>query len=158
MSKSNVIFTLDTLVNVKNRYTQIRLEDKLNKYKFIKNECWLWTGSSMFDGRGQIRINNKLYLVPRLSLHLFKGFSLESELNTLHKCNIPSCWNPEHLYEGTQLDNIIDRYKNYTKLTYCKYGHEFTPENTSLNISGSKLCKICARIYSRERRLKNAKS
>lgn len=140
-------FNFNTLVNVKNRWTQITLEEKLNKYKKINEKgCWIWIGSSMYDGRGQIRIENKLYLVPRLILHLYKKFNLEDKLHVLHKCNIPACFNPDHLYVGDDSDNIQDRYKRYGRVTHCRQGHEYTKENTLINQFSIKLCKTCAKL------------
>ena len=133
---------------------------RLERNRFIRDSHWIWTGSKMFDGRGQVRIKNKLYLVPRLSLFAYKDFDLNSNLKALHipeVCNIPACFNPEHLYVGTQQQNIIDSYRNYTKKTHCLKGHEFTPEKTKRNISGAKICKICNREYSRKYRQSHAR-
>ena len=44
-SKKKNIFTLDTIVNIDNRYHKTRLEDKLNSYKRINyKKCWIWKG------------------------------------------------------------------------------------------------------------------
>lgn len=29
--------------------------------------------------------------------------------------------------------------------THCKYGHEFSPENTYLTMEGSRACRACGR-------------
>ena len=34
--------------------------------------------------------------------------------------------------------------------THCKYGHEFTPENTTTTVAGTRLCRTCQRARSRK--------
>ena len=46
--------------------------------------------------------------MPRVSAHVFSGFDLESDLFILHKCDDGLCFNPEHLFVGTQADNLKD--------------------------------------------------
>lgn len=47
-------------------------------------------------------------LIHRASAFAFKEFDLLSEPNILHKCDVRRCFNPDHLFEGTQLDNMRD--------------------------------------------------
>jgi hypothetical protein len=63
-----------------------------------------------------------------------------------HHCDNPPCENVEHLYEGTQVENVRDmmrrgRHGN-TKKTHCPYGHEYTAENTYI-WNGRRNCRIC---------------
>lgn len=69
--------------------------------------CWLWTGSVEIHGYGRIANNKKIYLAHRISYSLFKGFI--GDKFVLHHCDNPPCVNPDHLFLGTQLDNIKDR-------------------------------------------------
>lgn len=39
-------------------------------------------------------------------------------------------------------------------LTHCKRGHEFTPENTSLQKNGARNCRECLRMLWRRKHLK----
>jgi hypothetical protein len=47
-------------------------------------------------------------LVHRLSAVEFLNFDPDSRLLVLHRCDNPSCFNPEHLFIGSQQDNIHD--------------------------------------------------
>lgn len=69
------------------------------------NECWNWTGIRRKGGYNQIRINKKNILTHRFSweLHFSK---IPDESFVLHKCNNPSCVNPNHLKLGTHEDNM----------------------------------------------------
>jgi len=69
--------------------------------------CWLWAGSSVKNGYGQVRVNYKLYLSHRISHELFKG-EIPDGMNVLHTCDVRCCVNPDHLFLGTQKDNVQD--------------------------------------------------
>jgi hypothetical protein len=46
--------------------------------------------------------------VHRVAAHLWLDFDLDSPLCVLHRCDVPRCFNPEHLFVGTQKDNTND--------------------------------------------------
>ena|SRR5947209_1006288 len=122
-----------------------KVKQKLESNRYIdpKTGCWIWLGSTN-NGYGMTCYKAKMVKVHRLSLHLYKGFDLDSDLNVNHirECKRRSCFNPEHLYDGTQQDNMHD----YSKLTtHCPYGHEYTKENTYIDdpILRTKRCRKC---------------
>lgn len=69
--------------------------------------CWMWTGSTNKQGYGQIRFGGKLRLSTHVSLDLFSN-GLPDGMCALHKCDTPLCVNPDHLFVGTQKDNMKD--------------------------------------------------
>jgi hypothetical protein len=83
--------------------------------------CWLWTGCKRPGGYGQVTINKKAYSTNRISYEMHKG-KIPDGLIIRHKCDIPSCVNPDHLEIGTHKDNTRDmiergRRKGNIKLT-----------------------------------------
>jgi hypothetical protein len=77
----------------------------------LEDGCWLWQGARMggSSAYGKVRQGSlKPKFVHRVSYEVFKG-SLNANLMVLHTCNTPLCINPEHLYQGTQTDNMHDR-------------------------------------------------
>ncbi len=67
-----------------------------------------------------------------------------------HTCQNPPCCNPEHLDPVSPRENL-DRVRE--RRTHCRYGHEFTPENTlKADRWGGRACRECHNRIMRERR------
>lgn len=70
-----------------------------------KDECWNWLGHKDKDGYGRATINSKDYRSHRVVYEETYG-KIIGGLFVLHTCNNPSCCNPNHLYLGTNQDNM----------------------------------------------------
>ena len=70
-------------------------------------ECWLWTASTLGKGYGQFWDGNKRVTAHRFSWVLHNG-PIPEGLHVLHHCDVPVCVNPEHLWLGTNADNVHD--------------------------------------------------
>lgn len=92
-------------------YTQkdvARFWSKVDKSTTDPDGCWTWTKYLDPEGYALIYVKPKMRLVHRFSYLIAYGI-LPDDLKVLHKCDNPSCVRPDHLFLGTQLDNIRDR-------------------------------------------------
>ena len=71
------------------------------------DDCWLWTGAQI-KGYGDLRINTTArQLAHRFSWELHSGH-IPQGLHVLHRCDNPPCVRPDHLFLGTNNDNVMD--------------------------------------------------
>ena len=91
--------------------------------------CWLWTGCIGAYGYGALTYQNKSWRAHRLSYILTYGdLPVTNDYHgtcVLHKCDNRQCVNPEHLFSGTQTDNLRDmRSKNRQASPFIMKGSE----------------------------------
>ncbi len=67
--------------------------------------CRLWLGHGARYGR--IRWGGKIWLAHRLVWRLTKG-EISDDVKICHKCDVGYCIEINHLFEGTQADNVAD--------------------------------------------------
>lgn len=72
--------------------------------------CWLWMGCTDKDGYGLLRVDGQNVRAHRFSYEEFVG-PIGDGLLMCHKCDIPSCVNPDHLFPGDNSANQIDAAK-----------------------------------------------
>lgn len=83
----------------------VRLD--MNSELNAETGCIEWTGYKTDLGYGMIGISKKIEPAYRVAFALRNG-PIPDGLDVLHRCDNPPCINPDHLFLGTQRDNVAD--------------------------------------------------
>lgn len=114
-------------------------------------DCWMWTGGTDHRGYGNFFLNGRAVKAHRAAWILTFGPIAKSQV-LCHRCDIPLCVNPAHLFLGTQKDNIADMFKKGRSAlqkneTHCRRGHPFNGERKK---GGRRICRECHAIHHAE--------
>ena len=93
-----------------------RFESKIDK---SIDDCWHWNAGKNHLGYGQFWMDGKEFASHRVSYYLFNRTNPRN-LFVLHKCDVPSCVNPDHLFLGTQKDNVRDAFAKGRRVAWNK--------------------------------------
>jgi hypothetical protein len=115
--------------------------------------CWLWLGATDGEGYGYLkrRKNGKQYGI-KAHRHIWEFFNgkIPIGMNALHRCDIPLCVNPNHIFLGTQTDNVRDMESKGRAVHFSgeKNGRAKLSEDQVCEIRKSKLpSRHLGRIY-----------
>lgn len=73
--------------------------------------CWIWMGGVAKRGHPYghfwCRKTKQRGSAHRASWEIYRG-EIPVGIHVLHKCDVPQCVNPDHLFLGTHSENILD--------------------------------------------------
>lgn len=127
--------------------------------------CWIWMGH-LNQGRGFFAVTTesgkkRTLIASRFAWELSSGRPIPKGISVLHKCDNPTCVRPEHLFLGTQKDNMRDaatkgritmaaareasarkRRARALSRTHCTKGHPLQGSNL-IHERGKPRCWLC---------------
>jgi hypothetical protein len=139
------------------RYTHYEIVERLWDKTLFLGSCWVYKGYK--KQYGELRLGNGVREMPhRLSAMIFLDYNRDrKDIQVNHKeiCCYKGCWNPEHIYVGTQIENMADVVKAdkhfYLSRTHCKNGHLLVEENvkvvTEFKGNRRRVCKLCLKEW-----------
>jgi len=122
------------------------VEQRLQDQSILVDGHLLWGGTLDGDGYGRLHVEGKTPPVHRTVWEIVYG-PIPPGIQVNHLCDTPPCIEPEHLYLGTQSDNMYDRVRagrhaNSNK-THCPAGHPYSESNTYNRPRGGRECRAC---------------
>ena len=110
--------------------------------KQTERGCMEWPISRQPSGYGQMTIDAVPATSHRLAWRVFKG-EIPVGMSVLHRCDNPPCCNPEHLWLGTDADNIADmhrkgRYSTANRAHGARHGMTSLTEDQVMEIRASR--------------------
>lgn len=90
------------------------------------NGCLIWRGGKDQDGYGWSQLRRQRQGAHRLVWELLRG-PIPDGLLVLHHCDNPPCVSPNHLWLGTNADNMADRDAKGRQATGARNGMHTKP-------------------------------
>lgn len=98
----------DTTPKARRVYVRGTLAERFWAHVHKTETCWLWTGAISARGYGAFHVKHgQNGVAHRIAYELTYGMILPGFF-CCHRCDVPLCVRPDHLFLGTTTDNMRD--------------------------------------------------
>lgn len=97
-------------VDMSKRYGSVEQRFWSNVVGEPNSGCWLWMGPVDENGYARFRVGARKARMHRWAFETLVRPLSRSEI-VCHKCDVPACVNPSHMFIGSQRDNVEDKVK-----------------------------------------------
>lgn len=120
------------------------------------NGCWITPGGREYP---TLYYKKKNITLSRIVTHLWHGLDLNDAFQVAcHSCNNSKCFNPEHVYRGSDNSNMFDAVKAGTHVQTRKTHHTCgRPYDTIVHRSDGSTernCTYCRRMRTQAHRMR----
>lgn len=135
------------------------------------DDCWPWTAGVTKQGYGGFHPTKYGMVLAHRWVYEETFGRIEDGKHVDHTCHNGAgcppgpcphrlCCNPAHLEAVPPGENVNRSHNSNQRKTHCPRGHEYTPENTRVQVTAktaSRSCRTCTRERDRNRGPRNRK-
>jgi hypothetical protein len=116
----------------------IPLSEKIerNITRIPESGCWIWMSTVEKSGYGRVCSGKKPFYAHRVSYEQKHG-PIPSGMMALHHCDVRCCVNPDHIFVGTQQDNMTDKVLKNRQAKGMNHGNAKLTEDQVREIKSS---------------------
>ena len=123
----------------------------------IGEGCWEYGGKIGNHGYGVVFIPDGTRHGATALAHrvVYEGLvgPIPDGMILCHHCDNPKCVRPDHIFVGTDADNMADMHAKgrhahgethpASKITHCPQGHPYSGDNLYIRNCGRRMCRAC---------------
>ena len=117
---------------------RISLSEKIEKHtiRIPESGCWVWMSTIHENGYGRVCAGKKPFYAHRVSYEQKYG-PIPSGMMALHHCDVRCCVNPDHIFVGTQQNNMTDKVRKNRQAKGISHGNAKLTEDQVREIKSS---------------------
>jgi hypothetical protein len=135
----------------------IALRERFDRKVLVSDGCWEWQAGRGWFGYGQFGVTGSTTIGAHRVAWILAHGPIPDGYHVLHRCDTPPCVRIDHLFLGTNADNIADKTRKgrarggRPRQTHCQRGHDLATHAYTNPNTGERYCRTCVREHKRTR-------